>query len=1418
MVGQDRQNAETWLKVRFEKDQLPCTPTELHGEYITESIKNGNNLMTQVFLSYAQEDIETMYKVRRSLWLQGITVWTNTTDIQTGEGFREAIERGIEQADNLVYLLSPNSINSTYCQYEIDYAIALHKRIIPILVTSTPIEKQPLKLRDMQYIDLTDNEQEEDYLLDESQLLKILNTEEGYHQNHKILLTQAIKWERQHHNPSILLRGYNLQQAETWLKTAYQRITYQPTTLQIEFIEESLRQPPADSLDVFISYSRADADFARKLNDSLQIFGKLTWFDQESIATSSADFQQEIYRGIEVSDNFVFILSPDAINSAYCADEVEYAAKLNKRFVTILHRSIDTNKLHPDLARIQWLDFNRYDRDFGQNFNELIRALETDREHVRNHTKWSQRAIEWEQKERSSDLLLRGGEFAIAHNWLEESKEAQKKPIPTPLQEIFLKNSQAAIEAEIRKEKHQKTILRSLVTVMTGVSIMAICASIYAFIGQQKAARNEIQALAAVADADLVVNKEFDSLLIGLRAAQRIEKNPFLSAQQRQQLKNQITNTLQQTLYSVTEKNRFQHSGGVTTLAISPNGERIATADYDSVKIWTMTGQKIELKDKDFEIWNTRLFFSQDGKTLITIPSYENTLIKRWNAETGAFIGAFENGKKFKFASPLSVNKRYSTLTTFDGKFTQLWDETGQLITKIESKDEYGIHLNLSNDGQILISQETVDDSGKQQIKVRKRNGEEISQFDLKENFFIDEISSDAKVIFLSNGKTIESRNQQGELIHEIYKLDETKQQDFQISDLLISHDGTFLIINVAPKNTNSSDSTIEILSLTGEKISQEAINFTDEVFSSFSPDGKYFTSINTKNKSITLWNNSGEKLKILKGHTDWIYDVQFSPNSNYIASISLDGTLRLWSLTNQLVQSINSSNSAWSSNPLWHENRHFFMNWVKDGALQLHSMEIPAKSTTILADTTGNVSWDMTDDAQTIAIMNNQAYDRWSVEDASKYTVQVWHRDSNQLEDIIPKSQNKKGYVESHLSPDGKNLLMTTWQDQEKGFIELWNVEKKFLKTLLPTASTLHNEPVSWINNGENFVTIEQNKVKLWDKDGELVATLMDESDSLDQDSLRIDVIAHPKGDRLVTYLYKKGTYNNAVQLWDMQGKPIKTLIDQYKVVENDYNSWVDIQFDRNDFWILVSDYRKVQEGWNIKVQAWTKEGALLQWEENGERKSTLIDVKNIDEKTLPYLQTDHKNGGRVFTSETGKSIKIWNFQPDGLFLRTQELMINAPKILSFTSLSPDHQTLAIKSLGSGTISLWDLPTSELRGTLFFNSSAWNSDWSSDSQNFAVGSNDGTVQIWNRDLNGITELKNLGSAVKGLRFNTNDSVLTTTDEDQIVLYELEGLDSWDKVLQASCNWLTDYLKNDDLSANGNWADMKEEVKTLCDK
>jgi hypothetical protein len=134
LIGKERFQAESWLKLRFKDEQPPCLPTDLHCEFICESIKNANNLMAQVFLAYSDQDRAVMEKIGKSLMREGFTIWTSRKDIKTGTEFQTEIYQGVEGADNLIYLISPEAIRSKYCQNELSHAFANNKRIIPLLV------------------------------------------------------------------------------------------------------------------------------------------------------------------------------------------------------------------------------------------------------------------------------------------------------------------------------------------------------------------------------------------------------------------------------------------------------------------------------------------------------------------------------------------------------------------------------------------------------------------------------------------------------------------------------------------------------------------------------------------------------------------------------------------------------------------------------------------------------------------------------------------------------------------------------------------------------------------------------------------------------------------------------------------------------------------------------------------------------------------------------------------------------------------------------------------------------------------------------------------------------------------------------------------------------------------------------------
>ena len=988
--------------------------------------------MTQVFLAHAEADHEMRDRLRSRLMQENITVWTNKTDIPTGANFRRAIRRGIEEADNVVYLLSPQALASRMCQLEILYAQKLNKRIIPLLVTAVDPSHIPKTQLSLQFIDFsnpTTAEQQEKAI---AKLLRHLRDDEEFYNEAKQMLVRALKWERQNRNPSILLRGYNLRHAEAWLKVAQTHATHHPLAVKTEFIIESLRQPPAQSLDVFISYSRSDSEFARRINDALQIQGKTTWFDQESIA-SGADFQQEIYRGIEVSNNFLFILSPRSVRSPYCDDEVNYAAGLNKRCVPLLYQPVETQDVPSALAAVQWIDFTDKKQDFLSCFSQLVRTLDTDRDHVNSHTKWSQLAIEWTQKEQSPDLLLRGSELAIAQTWLQTTNNNQKQPPATPLQTQFIESSRLAMENAATQEKQrqahllqlqrektaeaearldeQKTYSRRQTLSLTAVSVALVVATglgLWALSSRQaaksaqnraeksaqEARANQIEADSQTAEALFASNYQLEALTKAIGAGNDLLEDEAVN----QSKEISVIRALGSVLYGIRERNRFSdHTNLVANLNFSPEGDRIASASWDNtVRIWhAETGELIHtLGGEDGHhgpVYDAT--FSPDGQ-LIASASEDNTV--------------------------------------------KLWTTEGELLHTLKSHDKKVRAVVFSSDGQTIMSG---GDDGT--LKFWNRDG------------------SLRGAIEAHGGGTV--------------------------YDLEVSPDGQMIA-------SGGSDRTIELRNMSGKLLNTLSGHAEDVYGIAFSPDGLNLASA-SKDQTIRIWGiEDGQQLQVLKGHRDWVNDVTFSPNGQHIASASRDNTIKVWQVENgATLRTIEGHrNEIWAIdfNHNKDHQHHELASAGADNTVRLWTLQEDLLR--IFDDHSRQAVEDVSisPDGQRMATVGGEK--KTSDQLGGNAVINLWHIVNSDSRSSNPQPIKRlRGHIgriySVTFSPDG-NLLVSTGEDNT---VKMWSLDGTQLKTL--RQHTDHVYDAAFSPDGKILATASKDQtINLWDVDsGSLLQTL---------------------------------------------------------------------------------------------------------------------------------------------------------------------------------------------------------------------------------------------------------------------------------------------------------------------------------------
>ncbi len=76
-----------------------------------------------------------------------------------------------------------------------------------------------------------------------------------------------------------------------------------------------------------------------------------------------------------------------------------------------------------------------------------------------------------------------------------------------------------------------------------------------------------------------------------------------------------------------------------------------------------------------------------------------------------------------------------------------------------------------------------------------------------------------------------------------------------------------------------------------------------NERYAKFSPDGKLALTA-SGNQTVNLWDvGSGKRVRVFKGHADFVTSVVFSPDSKYILSGSWDATMRMWDLSGKQVR-----------------------------------------------------------------------------------------------------------------------------------------------------------------------------------------------------------------------------------------------------------------------------------------------------------------------------------------------------------------------------------------------------------------------------------------------------------------------------------------------------------------------------------
>jgi WD40 repeat protein len=286
-----------------------------------------------------------------------------------------------------------------------------------------------------------------------------------------------------------------------------------------------------------------------------------------------------------------------------------------------------------------------------------------------------------------------------------------------------------------------------------------------------------------------------------------------------------------------------------------------------------------------------------------------------------------------------------------------------------------------------------------------------------------------------------------------------------------------------------------------------------------FSPNGESIATASW-DKTTRVWDLSGKQLVVLQGHQNAVKHAIFSPDGNYIVTASDDRTARVWNLAGKKSAALKG-----------HQQCVNDANFSPDGNYIVTASD----------DRTARV-WDLSGKQLAIFQGHQKEVTRASfspdgqriVTASHDTTARVWDLSGRQLAIL---QGHQREVSSASFSPDGQRIVTTS----RDGTAYVWNLSGEILAKFVAHQGWWVNS-ASWRPDGRQIVTASSDKTaRIWDLSGKPPVELKGHEGTV----IRADF--SPDGKYVIT-----ASLDGTARVWSLSGKLLTKLIGHTRAVTN--------------------------------------------------------------------------------------------------------------------------------------------------------------------------------------------------------------------------------------------------------------------------